>query len=311
MDLSWLFAEGGTGTAVSLLDRLMAWLTSSGVTIVLIVVVAAVARVVAGWLIKRFFRTMISSGSALSSMTNTMVRRDRRSMKAMKERREQRAETLSSVSKNVAALVIGVIAFVMILSEFNVNVGPIIASIGVVGLAAGIGAQTIIKDFVAGLVMLFEDIVAVGDVVDLEHATGTVVTVNLRVTQVRSLDGALWTVRNGEIVRIGNMSRGYSNAVVQLDIANAAHNAKVTEVLQKLVDAVWEDQDWHEVLLDRPSISGVLAVDGARYQRRIVAKVQPGQQWALEEDLRQRVRVAFSDAGIEFAMPRIVEPTAP
>lgn len=91
MDLSWLFAEGGTGTAVSPLDRLMAWLTSSGVTIVLIVVVAAVARVVAGWLIKRFFRTMISSGSALSSMTNTMVRRDRRSMKAMKERREQAA----------------------------------------------------------------------------------------------------------------------------------------------------------------------------------------------------------------------------
>lgn len=311
MDLPWLLSEGGTSAVTTILDRLLAWLASHGVTILIIVLVAAIARVVAGWLIRRFFRTMINSGSALSNVTNAMVRRDKRSMKAMKERREQRARTLSTVSVNIAGLVIGVIAFVMVLSEFGVNVGPIIASLGVVGLAAGIGAQTIIKDFVAGLVMLFEDIVAVGDVVDLEHATGTVVNVNLRVTQVRSLDGALWTVRNGEIVRIGNMSRGYSNAVVQLDIANASHNAEVTAVLQQLVDEVWADKAWHDVLLDKPTLSGILAVDGARYQRRIVAKVEPGQQWALEEDLRQRVRVAFSDAGIAFAMPRIVEPTAP
>lgn len=310
MDFDWLLSDGEADQAVSLLDSFLTWLATSGVRILLIIVVAVVLRVVLRWLIGRFFRTMMDSGTALSSVTNAVVRRDKRELKQAQARREQRAETLSNVAVNVASAVIGLVAVVMILSEVGVNVAPIIASLGVAGLAAGIGAQTIIKDLIAGVVMLFEDIIAVGDVVDLEYATGTVVNINLRVTQVRSLDGALWTVRNGEIVRIANMSRGYSNAVVQLDISNQARNAQVSEVLDSVVDAIWDDESWHELLIEKPTVSGILSVDGARFQRRIVAKVQPGQQWAVEQDLRQRVRVAFSDAGIEFAMPRVAEPAA-
>lgn len=310
MDLTDLLSEGGLLTVQSLLDRLLAWLASSGVTILVILVGAAVLRAAAGWLIRRFFRTMIESGSALSSMTGAVIRRDPRDAKQAAERREQRASTLSTVAVNLASAAIGIVAIIMIISEFGVNVGPIIASLGVVGLAAGIGAQTIIKDLIAGLVMLFEDIVAVGDVVDLEHASGTVVNINLRTTQVRSLDGVLWTVRNGEIIRVGNMSRGFSNAVVALDVSNAARNTDVTAALERVVADIWEDEDHRDVLLEKPAVSGILAVDGARFQRRIVAKVRPGQQWAIEQELRQRVRVAFADAGIEFAMPRIVEPAS-
>lgn len=311
MDVGRLLSEDGKDTAATLMSRLLDWLMTSGVAILVILVLAAVLRVAAGWLIHRFFRTMIDSGSALSSVTGAVVRRDKRDVKQAQERREQRARTLSNVAVNIAGAAIGIIAIIMIIDQFGVNVGPIIASLGVVGLAAGIGAQTIIKDFIAGLVMLFEDIVAVGDVVDLEHATGTVVNINLRATQVRSLDGVLWTVRNGEIIRVGNMSRGFSNAVVALDISNAAHNAEVTAVLEQVTSAIWEDEAFADILLERPTISGILAVDGARFQRRIVAKVRPGQQWSVEQELRQRVRVAFADAGVEFAMPRIVEPGHP
>lgn len=307
MDWRSLLTEGGTADAVSLLDRLVAWFISHGVSIVVILVVAALARVLAGWVIHRFFRTMIDSGTALSSVTSAVVRRDRTQVEQARLRREQRAETLSNVTVNIAGAAIGIIAIIMIISEFGVNVGPIIASLGVVGVAAGIGAQTIIKDFIAGLVMLFEDIVAVGDVVDLEYATGTVVNINLRATQVRSLDGVLWTVRNGEIIRVGNMSRGYSNAVVQLDISNQAANSAVTQALEGVVRDIWADPQWQDILLEEPVVSGILSVDGARFQRRIVAKVRPGKQWALEQELRQRVRSAFSEAGIEFAMPRIVQ----
>lgn len=308
MDFSWLLSDPSADTAASLLDQFVTWLATSGVRIVLILVLAALLRWATAWLIKRFFRTMSSSTSALSSVTGVVVRRSKREAKEAQTRREQRARTLSTVAVNIASLVIGVIAAIMILDLCGVNVAPIIASLGVVGLAAGIGAQTIIKDFVAGVVMLFEDIVAVGDTVDLQFATGTVVNINLRVTQVRSLDGVLWTVRNGEIIRVGNMSRGYSNAVVLLDIANQATNTTVTTVLTDVVDALWADEAWHEILIEKPQVSGILSVDGARFQRRIVAKVMAGSQWSVEQELRQRVRLAFRDAGIEFAMPRIVEP---
>ncbi|GAB2532683.1 mechanosensitive ion channel family protein [Brachybacterium huguangmaarense] len=306
VDLEQLLSEGGAAEAASLLDRFWSWLATGGVRIVLILVLAALLRFVLRWLIRRFFRTMMDSGTAISSVTNAVAKRDKREIRQAQARREQRAETLSSVAVNVASAAIGAIAIVMVLSEVGIDVAPVIAGLGVAGLAAGIGAQTIIKDFIAGLVMLFEDIIAVGDVVDLQFATGTVVNINLRVTQVRSLDGALWTVRNGEIIRIANMSRGFANAVVEVQIAGAARNAEVTAALEEVARGIWADEDFHDVLIDEPTVSGILAVDGARFSRRVVAKVQPGQQWAVEQELRLRIRMAFAESGIEFAMPAMV-----
>lgn len=301
-----LLSEGGAAEAASLLDRFWSWLATGGVRIVLILVLAALLRFVLRWLIRRFSRTMMDSGAAISSVTNAVTKRDKREIRQAQARREQRAETLSSVAVNVASAAIGAIAVVMILSEVGIDVAPVIAGLGVAGLAAGIGAQTIIKDFIAGLVMLFEDIIAVGDIVDLQYATGTVVNINLRVTQVRSLDGALWTVRNGEIIRIANMSRGFANAVVEVQIAGAARNAEVTAALEEAARGIWADEDFHDVLIDEPTVSGILAVDGARFSRRVVAKVQPGKQWAVEQELRLRIRMTFAEAGIEFAMPAMV-----
>ncbi|WP_347041842.1 mechanosensitive ion channel family protein [Brachybacterium nesterenkovii] len=309
MDFDWLLADDNVQKAETFADQLLTWLATSGVRILVILLLAAGLRIAAGWLIRRFFRTMVDSGSVLSSMTSAVVKRDTQQAEAARARREQRAKTLSTVAVNIAAAAIGIMAGIMIIAEFGVNVGPIIASLGVVGVAAGIGAQTIIKDFIAGLVMLFEDVIAVGDVIDIEYATGTVVDINLRTTQVRSLDGVLWTVRNGEIIRVGNMSRGFSNAVVQLDISNRARDADVTAALEKAVAAIWSDETFRELLLEEPVVSGILSVDGARVQRRIVAKVMPGQQWTVEQELRHRVRTEFEEAGIEFAMPPFMQHT--
>lgn len=207
----------------------------------------------------------------------------------------------------MAHLIIWAVALVMILDKIGVNIAPVIASLGVIGLAAGIGAQTIIKDVVAGIVMLFEDIIAVGDYVDLEYAEGTVVGINLRVTQVRGVDGVLWTVRNGEIVRTGNYSRGFSNAVVVLDIDAGADDRAVTDVLTTVTEQLAKDPDWTDVLQSAASISGMLDMDGNRYQRRVIIQTAPGEQWGVERELRGRVRAAFTDAGIGFALPRFTE----
>lgn len=308
-DLLPTLAAPDTDEALTLLETLVQWLLSSGVRIVIILLVATLATVVASWLLRRFFRTMSESSTKLTSMAGAMVKRDPRLQKAAQARREQRTETLSNVARNLTRAVIWMVAIVMILSEVGVNIAPVIASLGVIGLAAGIGAQTIIKDFVAGVVILFEDIVAVGDVVDLEYATGTVEGINLRVTQVRALDGVLWTVRNGEIIRIGNMSRGYSNAMVVLDIDSGADNAKVTEVLERTASAFAGDPDWESTVIGTPDVSGILSVDGASFQRRIIIQVAPGTQWDAEQELRRRIQTAFQDAGIGFALPRIADIT--
>lgn len=306
-ELGPFLADPGTDQALSMMDSLVRWLTSSGVLIVVILVAATAASMVASWLLRRFFRTMADSGTKLSSVAGSVVKRDARAQKAAQARREQRAETLSSVARNVAHLIIWAVALVMILDKIGVNIAPVIASLGVIGLAAGIGAQTIIKDVVAGIVMLFEDIIAVGDYVDLEYAEGTVVGINLRVTQVRGVDGVLWTVRNGEIVRTGNYSRGFSNAVVVLDIDAGADDRAVTDVLTTVTEQLAKDPDWTDVLQSAASISGMLDMDGNRYQRRVIIQTAPGEQWGVERELRGRVRAAFTDAGIGFALPRFTE----
>lgn len=306
-DLGPLLATPSTEEALSLADQLLQWLATSGVKIVVILVAATVLSLVAGWLLRRFFTTMVQSGSKISTVAGTVIKRDPRSQKAAQARREQRAETLSNVARNVARAVIWAIAFMMILSEIGVNIAPVIASLGVVGLAAGIGAQTIIKDVVAGIVMLFEDIVAVGDWVDLEYAEGTVESINLRATQVRGIDGVLWTVRNGEIIRVGNYARGFSNAVVTLDIDAGADDETVTRILEQVTADLQADPQWKEPILAPADISGILDVDGNRYQRRVVVQTVPGQQWGVERELRARIRAGFASAHVAFALPRFVE----
>lgn len=307
LDLGPLLSSPTTDDALSLMDQLLRWLATSGIKIVIIALAAGMLSLLAGWLLRRFFRTMVQSGSKLSTMTGTVIRRDPKTQKAAQVRREQRAHTLSNVARNIAHALIWAIATMMILSEIGVNIAPVIASLGVVGLAAGIGAQTIIKDVVAGVVMLFEDIVAVGDWVDIEYAEGTVESINLRATQVRGIDGVLWTVRNGEIIRVGNYARGFSNAVVVLDIDAAADDEQVTTVLESVTAELTADPSWDDQILAAADITGMLTVDANRYQRRVTIQTPPGQQWGVERELRARIRAGFAAANIAFAMPRFVE----
>ncbi|ASK66697.1 mechanosensitive ion channel protein MscS [Brachybacterium avium] len=307
LDLGPLLAAPTTDDALTLMDQLVRWLLSSGIKIVVILVAATLLSLAVGWFLRRFFRTMVQSGAKISTVTGTVIRRDPKSQRAAQARREQRASTLSNVARNIAHVMIWAIATMMILSEIGVNIAPVIASLGVVGLAAGIGAQTIIKDVVAGVVMLFEDIVAVGDWVDLEYAEGTVESINLRATQVRGIDGVLWTVRNGEIIRVGNYARGFSTAVVILDIAAEADDELVTEVVEKVSAEISEDPAWNDTVLAPAAITGILDVDGNRYQRRVTIQTAPGQQWGVERELRARIRAGFAAADIAFAMPRFVE----
>jgi len=219
------------------------------------------------------------------------------------ERRRQRAETIGSVFKSIASFVIFTIAMLMILDEFGVNIGPILASAGIVGVAVGFGAQNLVKDFLSGIFMILEDQYGVGDVIDSGEATGTVEAVSLRTTRLRDVDGVVWYVRNGEVIRIGNKSQGWARAVVDIPVSYDEDIPRVRQILEDTATAMWHEEPWSEHIIEAPEVWGVEALRSDAVVVRVVAKTAPLQQWAVARELRQRAMAAFDAAGIDVPTP--------
>ncbi|MCK0118848.1 mechanosensitive ion channel family protein [Isoptericola sp. S6320L] len=195
-------------------------------------------------------------------------------------RRAQRARTVGSVLNSTANIVVGVLILLMVLTEIGYPVGPLLASAGVAGIALGFGAQSLVKDFISGIFILIEDQYGVGDVVDLgSGAEGVIEEVQLRTTQVRSIDGTLWWVRNGEILRAGNRTQGWSRALAEVRVPVDADVDVVRAALGRAADAVAADPEWADEFLEPPSVRGVDAVTDFSMSFTLHAQVKPGMQW--------------------------------
>lgn len=223
---------------------------------------------------------------------------------AYSERRALRARTLGSLAKSVVTAVIGAVAVVMILAQFGYNVAPLLASAGIAGIALGFGAQNLVKDFLSGVMMLLEDQYGVGDVIDMGEAAGTVEAVGLRVTRLRSVDGTVWYVRNGEVVRVGNSSQDWARAVIDIGVSYGADPGRVRELLTDVSHELAGDPEWGPLILEEPEVWGVenLAADGVVV--RLVVKTKPLQQWSVARQLRERIKVRFDAEGIEIPNPQ-------
>ena len=167
------------------------------------------------------------------------------------------------------------IAFVMVLSELGLNVAPILASAGVLGLAIGFGAQNLVKDYLSGVMMMIEDQYGVGDAVDLGEAIGTVENVGLRVTRVRDVDGTVWYVRNGEILRVGNQSQNWARTVLDVNVGYTEDLVKVREVLQDVAHGLWEDEDYQNIIIEEPEVWGVQDLGPDWVVVRVTLKTAP------------------------------------
>ncbi|MFE5335594.1 mechanosensitive ion channel family protein [Isoptericola sp. NPDC056573] len=215
------------------------------------------------------------------------------------QRRAQRARTVGSVLRSTANIFIGTIMALMILQALGQPVGPLVASAGVVGVALGFGAQSLVKDFISGVLLLVEDQFGVGDVVDLgSGATGTVEEVQLRVTQVRAFDGTLWYVRNGEILRAGNMTQQWSRAVAEVRVPLEADVDTVRVALGRAADDVQADPELSPLLLEAPSVRGVDAVNDITMSFTLHAQTRPGDQWEVSRELRRRAQEELRAAGV-------------
>jgi small-conductance mechanosensitive channel len=213
------------------------------------------------------------------------------------ERRRQRSEAIGSVLRSAASVTVYSIGAMLVLGELGIDLGPLLASAGIVGVALGFGAQTLVKDLLAGLSMLLEDQYGVGDVVDVGEVGGTVEAVGLRITTLRDARGVLWYIRNGEIVRVGNKSQGWAIVIVDVPIGFASVDHAV-EVLRDAATGMSEDPAWEEELIEPPDVLGVeqITVDGAVV--RTTVKTPSEAQWRIGRELRRRLTEALTAAGI-------------
>jgi moderate conductance mechanosensitive channel len=219
----------------------------------------------------------------------------------MSERRRQRAETVGSLLRSVASLVIGVLALMLILGEFGFRLGPFIAGAGIVGVALGFGAQNLVKDFLSGIFMILEDQYGVGDVVDLGSASGTVEAVGLRVTRLRDGNGTLWYARNGEVLRVGNHSQGFAQVTVDLPVPYGSDVDAAGTALLAAAHELVADDEFADAVLEEPQLLGVEQIDVDKVVLRLTVKVAPSAQWRVARALRQRIADQLDENGVRQA----------
>lgn len=213
----------------------------------------------------------------------------------------QRAKTIGSALRGVGTFFIFTFAIVLILQTFNVKFAPLFAGAGILGVVIGFGAQSMIKDFLAGIFIIFEDWYGVGDVVDLGVASGTVEQVTLRSTRIRDQFGVVWYMPNGEIVRAGNKSQQWGRALLDIGVALDTDLDYAQKVIKKTADKLAKDRATE--VLGEPEVLGIEEIAVDRILIRVIIKTIPAAQWSIARELRLRIKAAFDKAGIVLPMP--------
>ena len=224
--------------------------------------------------------------------------------KHLTEGRRQQTITLVHILQWTAHTVIGAAAALMLLSTFGVDITPLLASAGVAGLAVSLGAQTLIKDLIGGMLILVENQYAVGDSIQVGVVSGEVERLTLRTTHVRDLSGHLHIVPNGEVRVVANMTRDWSRALVDVDIGYEEDLDRVLSILQQLAEAFARDDAFGPDLLAPPEVMGPLTLRDWAITVRLLVKTQPGKQWAVARELQRRIHAKLAQEGIATPYPR-------
>jgi small conductance mechanosensitive channel len=272
---------------------------------------ATARRLVAGRLIRRRPSAAADPERAAGTATGHADLRDQTAINGaaaqaesalVDERRKQRVRALGAILRSAASVTIFAIAGFVVLGDLDINLAPLLASAGVVGVAVGFGAQSLVRDYLAGIFMLVEDQYGVGDVITVGDATGTVENVTLRLTRLRDVNGIVWHIRNGGIEVVGNESQGWARAVIDFPVPFEADLTTIRSLLMQTGETMWNDPVWRAVMLEPPEVWGAQEISSEEVTMRIVAKTAPLRQWEVEREMRARVKAALHEAGI-FSAP--------
>jgi small conductance mechanosensitive channel len=310
-DPSWACRRVFEATDNATLAAIAEWLVAKPVAILGIVLLAFVVSRVARWVIKRVMQRVLRPENTerarkLRDHTpNVLLRSGQWDLRA-----EARIQTLTVVFRSLASLVVWFVATVWILQVLGIALGPLIAGAGIVGVALGFGAQNVVRDFLAGFFLLIEDQFGVGDIVDLgPDVAGTVEKITMRATRVRDVNGTVWHMPNGQIERAGNKSQEWARALLDVEIAPEADLERAQHVIGQTAAEMATDPAWSYQILEPPEVWGVEALSPSAVTVRLVAKTRPAAQFAVMRELRQRLKRALDEAGIELPAPTL--PPAP
>ena len=283
------------------------WLLDKPVQVILILGIALIAQIFLIWSIRRIVhRTADKARRERLEQNRKYTRTAELSEVLLNQRTEQRAAAIGTLLTSLVSLTVWTVAVVMVLPVLGINVAPLLASAGVIGVALGFGAQTLVKDYLSGIFIILEDQYGVGDVVDVGPVIGTVEEVTLRYTRLRDLSGVVWYVRNGEILRVANRSQGWTLAIVDIPVAYDADLDRVRDLIDAIGIDMDEDPTYDSMLLSAPVFAGVEAVTGEAVLVRVTAKAVPQQQVPLARIIRERIKLAFDRAGI--VVPVVIRP---
>ena len=280
------------------------WLLAKPVAILVIVVVA--------WIVARLLRAVVSrvvlriSGPAQSERLRRLRSRapvglvddDGESIRA-----EARANTLAAVARSLVTGFVWFTALVAALDVVDINLGPLLAGAGIVGVALGFGAQTMVRDYLNGFFLVVEDQYGVGDWIDLgPDAKGVVERVTLRATRLRATDGTVWHVPNGVVERVGNYTQDFAYAVLDVQVALGLGTDEVERIVERVAQELADDPAWVADVTGRPDLWGVNVLSREGATVRLLLRTAPGAQWRVQRELRRRVKRAFDEQGLTSSL---------
>ena len=219
------------------------------------------------------------------------------------EESKKRKKTLSRVIGYLLSIVLGAITVMLMLSVFGISIAPIIAAAGVAGIAVGFGAQSLVKDYFTGVILLLENQIRIGDVIEIAGKTGTVESLTLRYIRLRDGDGYVHYVPNGVIATVTNKTREFVYAVMDIGVAYSEDADRIMGIFKKIGDEIASDPQFSEKILEPIEIPGIQELADSAVIIRCKIKVKPMEQWVIQREFYRRIKMEFDKLGIGFPFP--------
>ena len=270
-------------------EKIVPWLLSSGIRILIIIVVTFVVLRFISVFIEKIIRRSIKTDHFTS-----------------KEAEKKREDTLIRVFTATLKVIIWIAVILMVLSEIGIDIGPMLAAAGIAGLAFGFGGQYLIRDMISGLFIIFENQYRVGDVVCLNETCGLVENVNLRLTILRDADGTVHHIPNGEIKKASNLTKQFSRVNISVGVSYNTDLEKVEKVINCVGEQMANDPKWKDSIIKAPEFLRVDDFADSAIIIKIMGETKPIKQWSVAGELRKRLKIAFDKEGIEIPFPQVV-----
>lgn len=270
-------------------DKLYPWLLSSGITVLIIIISGIIINKLMNRFIENIVRRAVVTDKHISA-----------------EAEAKREDTLIRIFRWSLGIVIWIVVLMMILQEFGIPVGPILAGAGIVGLAFGFGGQYLIRDLISGFFIVLENQYRIGDFIEINGVDGVVENVSLRLTTLRDLDGTVHSVPNGEITKVSNRSKDFARVNLDVGVSYKEKLEHVIQVVNEVGEDLFQDADWKGKITKAPEFLRVNKFADSAIEIKIIGETKPSFQWEVTGELRKRLKIAFDKEGIEIPFPQVV-----